>query len=431
MRARIEKTIYGGSGLARTPEGKVLLVPFTLPGEEIELAPSSEEGRLRETRALAILQPSPERVQPRCRHFGVCGGCQYQHAAYPLQPEMKRAILGETLERAGVHDLPPIQPHADAPWEYRNRIRLRVEAGSAGEILLGYNLRGTDQFLHITECPISAPVLWRCALALQQFAAEDTHAAAWLHATAEVELSCTNDQAGVQVLLLLRNGGPRDINNFGAGLQRRLPELRGAGAVFASVRGRAAPRAQAAWGADGLPMEAGGLGYWVSRGSFFQINRTLADTLSKLVIDGRRGALAWDLFAGVGLFARGLAESFGEVVAVEASPGSSRDLELARRARVRVVGQPVLAFLRGAVLQRDRPDLIVLDPPRAGVGAEAARLLTGLRPREIVYVSCDPATLGRDLRAMVDSGYNLAELHLVDLFPQTFHLETVAVLQRA
>jgi 23S rRNA (uracil1939-C5)-methyltransferase len=171
--------------------------------------------------------------------------------------------------------------------------------------------------------------------------------------------------------------------------------------------------------------------HWVSRGAFFQVNRHLVSTLSKLAIANRAGLLAWDLYAGVGLFSRALADSFEQVVAVEAAEPAAASLAAAFKGKAhRAIPATTLEFLQAVVVQRDRPDLIVMDPPRAGVGPEVCALLGRIRAPEIVYVSCDPVTLARDLRQLIDSGYKLSALHLVDMFPQTFHMETVAVLQR-
>ena len=168
--------------------------------------------------------------------------------------------------------------------------------------------------------------------------------------------------------------------------------------------------------------------YWVSRGSFFQVNRFLVDELVRMVTAGRHGTLAWDLYAGVGLFSRVLVESFQYVVGVETIAG---DLATVLKGPGgRTVAATTAEFLRDAVLQRERPDLIVMDPPRAGVGAEVCGLLARIGAPLMVYVSCDPETLAQDLRAMVDSGYTIHAVHLVDLFPQTFHMETVVVLGR-
>jgi 23S rRNA (uracil1939-C5)-methyltransferase len=166
----------------------------------------------------------------------------------------------------------------------------------------------------------------------------------------------------------------------------------------------------------------------VGRGSFFQVNRFLIDELVRMVTAERQGAVAWDLFAGVGLFSRALARTFQHVVAVEAA---ATDLDKSFKGPGRrAVEATTVEFLRSAVLQRERPELIVMDPPRAGLGAEVCTLLARISAPEIVYVSCDPVTLSRDLKSLVAAGYNLVELRMVDMFPQTFHLETVAVLLR-
>jgi 23S rRNA (uracil1939-C5)-methyltransferase len=168
--------------------------------------------------------------------------------------------------------------------------------------------------------------------------------------------------------------------------------------------------------------------YWISRGSFFQTNRFLLDELVRIVISGRQGSIAWDLYAGVGLFSRALAKVFQQVVAVEIAAG---DLSNSFRGPGRrAVEATTVEFLRSAVVQRERPELIVMDPPRAGVGAEVCALLERISSPEIVYVSCDPVTLARDLKTLVAAGYAAAEIHMVDMFPQTFHLETVVILRK-
>jgi 23S rRNA (uracil1939-C5)-methyltransferase len=166
----------------------------------------------------------------------------------------------------------------------------------------------------------------------------------------------------------------------------------------------------------------------VSRGGFFQINRFLIDELLRIVATSRQGLLAWDLYAGVGLFSRALTKGFHQVVAVEAA--GTDLINSFKGVGRRAVESTTVDFLRKAVVQRERPQLIVMDPPRAGVGAEVCSLLARVLSPEIVYVSCDPVTLTRDLKMLVDAGYRLEEIHLVDLFPQTFHLETIVVLRR-
>ena len=433
MRLHIEKIVYGGNGLAHPTEGDTkgmaAFIPFTLPEEIVEAKLGVIKGGFAEATLVRIVESAVDRIAPRCAHFGVCGGCQYQHATYPAQLEIKRGILQETLERAGLTSLPEIRIHAGEPWEYRNRIRLRV-SGVDGEFRVGYLKRGSSEFLPVHMCPIAAPMLWRTAEALLALEGE---AGRWVRSAEEVELFTDRDQNKIQLTLFLRKEPNPNFTRFCEALHATLPKLAGAGIALieSNNRGRKAQRfrAGAQWGADGLSYVVGNESYWISRGGFFQVNRTMLDQFSDLVTEGRQGELAWDLYAGVGLFSQVLAKSFAEVVAVEAAAG-----DLARSFRgagKRAVESTTVEFLRQAALERDRPQLVVLDPPRAGVGSEVCSLLARIKPDEIVYVSCDPATLGRDLKQMVDSGYRLHELHMVDMFPQTFHQETLAILRLA
>jgi 23S rRNA (uracil1939-C5)-methyltransferase len=358
----------------------------------------------------------------------VCGGCQYQHATYEAQLEVKRGILKEALERAGLHDLPEIETGSGQPWEYRNRIRLRVDR-VGGRLRAGYVKRGAAEFLPIEMCPIAAPVLWRAAQALLEIMDALPQ---WAAAIREVEFFTTGDEQKLQMTVFVAAQPERGFDSLCIAVQEKVPELAGAGVQIlqgsSGTRKAQRTRTGAAWGAEGLSYKVDGESYWVGRGSFFQVNRFLAPQLMRLATEGRSGRLAWDLYAGVGLFSRVLARDFDEVVAVEAQKGS---LEANLRGPgKRAVAATTADFLRQATLERDRPELIVMDPPRAGAGAEVCGLLARVKAPELVYISCDPVTLGRDLRMMVDSGYTINQLHLVDMFPQTFHQETVAVLGR-
>jgi 23S rRNA (uracil1939-C5)-methyltransferase len=371
---------------------------------------------------------------PRCPHFGSCGGCQYQDRAYSDQLALKRAALEDVLRCAGINAWPDITVHAAEPYEYRNRIRLRI-GRIDGELNFGYNRVNSADFLPIFTCPIGAPILWQTAEALLTLAARDQAAADCLCAATHLELFCDDKLQRVQLTLLFapRSAPPRDrFGHLIAALATAAPQIVSAAAVSYDARTGIFGRALESSGASGLNYTVNDETYWISRGAFFQINRFLLPRLVELVTTNRSGALAWDLFAGVGLFSRILARSFDRVTAVEANPTAASDLRaaLAKLGPARnAVQVTTLDFLRTAVLQRDRPGLIVLDPPRAGAGPEACALLARIAPREIVYVSCDPATLARDLAAL-QPHYRIVSLHVVDLFPQTSHLETVATLQR-
>lgn len=442
---RIEPVLRHGKGVARLPggregSGRSVDVPFALPGELVEAVSRSDAA---DWQLLRVVEGSAERVEPGCPHFGVCGGCQLQMASAPGQLRLKQAVLLDWLERAGVRNLPEVQVQAAEPWGYRNRIRLRVGRDEAGARRLGYNGRGSRRFLPVRTCPIGAPLLWRAAEALLLACGDSAEWAAWLGAAAEVELFADDRLERLQLLLLLETAVPgRPEVTFSRAmevLRVSVPELAGAGAVLLgpSPRGHEGLRERtrtpvAAWGAAGLAYAAAGERFWVTRGGFFQVNRFLLPELVRLVCADRSGELAWDLFAGVGLFARVLARSFAQVVAVEGNPGAARDLHAALGKmgdRHRAVQAATLDFLREAAVQRERPGLVTLDPPRAGAGVEACELLLRLRAQEIVYVSCDPETLARDL-AVLQRGYRLAAVHLLEMFPQTYHQETVVVLER-
>ncbi len=443
----IDRALYSGSGLAHSDRGTPVLVPFTLPGETVE---ASNPNASNEAHLLCVLTPSPERVAPPCPHFGICGGCHYQMANYPEQLRLKRSIFADLLRSAGIEAPPEPTLHSAEPWGYRNRIRLRVahavgggdEAGTEGSLRLGYNRHATTEFLPITTCLIAAPVLWSTAKSLLAAAAADRDVAYWLNATAEVELFCDHTMKRIQITFFC---APRTKAIFGSldraaiTLQAYAPQnvlITATAAAAFDPRTGPTGRMIAEAGAPGLNYRVLDETYWITRGGFFQTNRFLLDTLVQLVCNDddqpRSGTLAWDLFAGVGLFSRVLARSFHEITAVEANPTAVADLRaaLTKRGTTSTVHESTtLDFLRRAVLDRDRPELIVLDPPRAGVGLEACELLVQIAAPQLVYVSCDPTTLARDLSALQPL-YRIRALHLVDLFPQTFHLETVAILER-
>lgn len=432
---RIERVVYGGFGLARSSttsdSQSTSFIPFTLPGELVEAIPGKTKDELQLTQ---ILEASSERVQPDCPHFGACGGCHLQMANYPEQLRLKKEILRESLMRAGVVGIPDITVHSREPWHYRNRIRLHVTR--ANDLLrLGYRERASNSILPISTCPIAAPVLWRGAEALLEATPRDAEMLRWLESSAEVELFCNDDISQLQITLLCKTSkqpSAAAFQNAFDRLRNALPELAGAGAVRIHPRTGQTQEHLANWGAAGLNYEVADERFWIKRGGFFQVNRFLLPKMVELVCSGQEGRIAWDLFAGVGLFARLLARSFDQVTAVEANPAAAQELASALRRlgpQHKGVAAVIVDFLRDAVLQRERPDLIVLDPPRAGAGVEVCQLLARLAPQKIVYVSCDPVTLARDL-AVLEASYVIDSLHLVDLFPQTYHQEAVVNLRR-
>jgi 23S rRNA (uracil1939-C5)-methyltransferase len=415
---QIEKPIYGGSFLARD-EGKAIFVPLALPGEQVRIRLVEEKRGYATAEIEELLVASPDRIAPACPHFGPCGGCHYQYAGYETQLQIKQTVLRETLERGGIHLPDKIAVLAGHPWEYRNRIRLAFDAQGNP----GYRGRRSHAVVPIRECPIAAPLLVRTAVAageaVQSFA---------LRAT-ELALFCNADETALLLTVLVASPAKIRFEEFAAALRNRIPQLAGAELILETAH--QPPRTLAQWGEFSIQYRAAGTDYRVDHGAFFQVNRWLVDALVEQVTSRHSGALAWDLFAGVGLFARQLATSFQQAVAVESSPAAIAALEAnLAGANVAAVRASTLEFLRRNQTSA-APDLVVVDPPRTGLGAEITAMLAAIAPLTMVYVSCDPSTLARDLRALVATGYEIESIALVDLFPQTFHLETVVRLHRS
>ncbi len=410
----IEKPIYGGAFLAHN-EGKAVFVPLVLPGEQARVRWVEEKRGYATAEIEQMVTSSPQRIVPECRHFGFCGGCQYQYAGYETQLRIKQEVLRETLQRGGIQPPEEIAVLAAQPWEYRNRIRLAFDAQGNP----GYRGRRSHAVVPIGECPISAPLLVRAALA----APEAMRSVAATLRPSEIALFCNAEESALLLTVFVASPAKIRLDEFAAALRNRIPELAGAELVFENTNQPSRTLAQ--WGETSLVYRAAGFDYRVDHGAFFQVNRWLVDGLAKTATSGYNGALAWDLFAGVGLFARQLAQSFRRVVAVESAPAATDALAANLLGTMgEAVRSSTLDFLRrhhGG----ERPDLIVVDPPRTGLGPEITTLLVAIAAPFLVYVSCDPATLARDLRVLLAHGYVIESITLADLFPQTFHLETV------
>ena len=431
MELKIEKLIYGGDGLARLPadargRGKAVFLPFVLDGERVEAALSEDKAGFARGRASEILDPSTSRVNPGCPYFRACGGCHYQHSSYEHQLEIKAAILRENLRRIAKTDLASeLKVHASPPWNYRNRTRLRVNVRP--EFSLGYFEFGSHKLLPVEQCPISSRRINEGIHALWEAGRNGTFDAT----TREVEFFAdAKDEK-----FLLEVSCSREVKREAA--EKLARALHGAlapvgVAVFQESGGpdaRSDAELLARVGVTDLSYETAAAVYRVSAGSFFQSNRPLIDELVRIVTGGASGRTAVDLYAGVGLFTVVLSREFERVIAVEASQLSHTDLVYNSPANVKTVRSTVDQYLKNATGQL-RADLIVVDPPRGGLGSGVAKALAQLKASRLTYVSCDPATLARDLVPLLGAGYHIEESHLVDLFPQTFQLESVFHLVR-
>jgi 23S rRNA (uracil1939-C5)-methyltransferase len=436
----IEKLIYGGDGLARLPadekgRGKAVFVPFVLEGERVAAAIIEEKPGFARARADKILEPSAARIEPKCPYFQRCGGCHYQHTGYDHQLAIKTAILKENLRRLAKIELASeIEVHASPPWNYRNRTRLQVR--SEGEFALGYFQFGSHIVLPVEECPVSSPLINRAVTTLWKLG-RDGQVPPELR---EIELFANGDDTKLQVELYCDPRFEKSQRlqaglDFTERLQREMHEVASI-YIFAQTvaaergaQGRASVEPEWTGGPGEFRYKTKSAEFRVSGGSFFQVNRFLVDELVNLVTANRSGEFALDLYAGVGLFSAPLSKAFGHIVAVESSHSAAADLPYNSGPNVKTARATVDQYLAGKG-NKLRPDLVVVDPPRAGLGDRVARSLGKMDARRLTYVSCDPATLARDLVALIAGEFRVERVHLVDLFPQTYHIESVVQLVR-
>lgn len=423
MNLTIEKMVYGGDGLARLPDGKAVFLPFVLPGEEVSAVIAKEKSSFARAQADVVLKSSSQRVQPPCPYFGSCGGCHYQHTDYKTQLEFKSGILRETLLRNGkLAWKGAITTHSAEPWNYRNRSRLKVRGGE--EFALGYHRFASNDLLPVKQCPISSPAINRVIEQLWQIGA----AGGVPKGVTEIEFFADHADARLLLEIFHTQGAPA-IEEFAGELRNRISAIQGIAIFSESAPGSfALPELKTTVGNPSLLYQVGEKSFRVSAGSFFQVNRNLLRELVNYVTGDFFGNIALDLYAGVGLFANHLAKRFTQVFAVESSPASAADLQSNAIKNVVPVKTSTEQFLPRCLNMN--PELVVVDPPRAGLGAKNAQLLAALRVKRICYVSCDPATLARDLRLLLETGYHVEEIHMVDMFPQTFHVESVVRLAR-
>ncbi|MGH9528527.1 MAG: 23S rRNA (uracil(1939)-C(5))-methyltransferase RlmD [Terriglobales bacterium] len=433
MQLTIEKLIYGGDGLARLPaddrgRGKAVFVPFVLEGETVTASLMEQKPGFARGSADDILTPSAHRIEPHCPYFMRCGGCHYQHSSYQHQLEIKAAILRENLRRIAKLELDiELKIHASPEWGYRNRSRFAVQFEP--QFGLCYRKFNSHQLLPVEQCPISSPLVNQALQALWTMG----RAGELPNGIREIELFADADDRNLLIEAYCGEETLKTtIEKWGRDCQSRMQAI--LGVVAFENRNSDSPSLAkkeefASVGGKGIEYKALMKSYRVTAGSFFQVNRHLIDQLVHLVTDGRSGSTALDLYAGIGLFSSVLNRDFQRVIAVEPSPTSYSDLLYNSAPNVKAVNATTEQYLK-SVSGKLRPDFVVVDPPRSGLSSDALRGLTSLNAPQITYISCDPATLARDLRQLLNSGYQLRQAHLIDLFPQTFHIESVVHLAR-
>jgi 23S rRNA (uracil1939-C5)-methyltransferase len=393
---------HGGDAVGRH-EGKAIFVPYGIPGESVRVEILRDRGRFAHARLLDVLSASPQRAQPPCPYFGVCGGCHWQHLSYDSQLEYKRSIVHAQLQRiAGIRN-PVVQPTLGMsdPWGYRNHVQFAVTRDGN----LGFMAARSHNVVPIDRCLVMHPLLQ------EAFDALDIELPDLRRLSLRAGIN-TGDQ---MVIFELGSDQPPELE---LDLPISCVLLLSDGASIALV------------GSPYLHERALGRSYRISPSSFFQVNTGQAEKLISLVCDylsPKADSVVVDAYCGVGTFGLALAGQAKQVIGIESNPAAVTDARAnsADMDNVVVIEGPAEEVL--PTLSVAAP-LVILDPPRTGLGKDALSAIVNLAPTRIVYVSCDPATLARDVKGLVACGYDLGEAQPVDMFPQTYHIECVAVL---
>ncbi len=398
----LDKLVYGGKSLGRLPDGRAVFVAGALPGETVRLRLRKEGKRHAEADLLAVLTAAPQRITPQCPYFGHCGGCHYQHLPYPAQLQAKEAIFRDQLQRIGKLASPPVRPIVPAPhpWNYRNHIQFHQAADGR----LGFMRADRPEVLPITTCLLpEAPI-----------------AAFW----PQIVL----DPLPALERLSLRADTYGDLMLTFYAPPEALPEVTTQAGI--SIAHVSQEEAIILAGDDHLLFRIHERDFRVSPGAFFQVNTPMAAALVTALLE--RVTLPvdtiLDVYSGGGLFSAFLAPHCRQLVAVEASPAASEDFafNLDEFDHISLYEAPAENVLPHLDL---RPDLVVVDPPRSGLPPKVLDAIVRMAPQEIAYISCDPATLARDTARLQRQGYQLQESTPFDLFPQTYHIESLSLFR--
>ncbi len=402
----LEKLTYGGEAMGRLPDGRAVFVPFGLPGEQVRLELTEDKKNFARGKLLELLKASPERIDAKCKHFEKCGGCHYQNLPYEKQLQAKTEILRDQLQRIGKIENPPVMQMVASPleWNYRNHVQFHLTAeGKVGFI----NAKGNST-LPIEECHLPETGINAFWPELQFESNKDVE---------RVSLRAGLDE---ELMLVLESEDPE------------TPELEIEADV--SVVHLFDEHAVVIAGQDNLIFKILGKDFRVSAASFFQVNTKMAEKMvehlvSRLPVTASTTLL--DVYCGVGLFSKFFAAKCQQVIGIEESESACEDfaVNLDEFDNVELYEGAAEEILPGLAGRLDSSTYAIVDPPRAGLERYALDAILSIKPQIIAYVSCDPSTLARDAARLIVGGYRLVEVTPFDLFPQTYHIESISIFE--
>jgi 23S rRNA (uracil1939-C5)-methyltransferase len=401
----LEKLTYGGEAMGRLPDNRAVFVPFGLPGETVRVALTEDKKNFARGKIIEVVKSAPNRIQPKCKHFGVCGGCHYQNLSYADQLQAKTEILRDQLQRIGKIQNPPVAPMVASPseWNYRNHIQFHLTA----EGKLGYiNAKGNSAF-PIVECHLPEPSIdsfWR-----------------------ELQFDSNKDAERVS----LRAGRDEDLMVILESESPETPEVEIEADVSVVHLFDEQPVVIA--GQDHIIINILGKDFKVSAASFFQVNTRMAEKMVEYLLAQFPVAnyQLLDVYCGAGLFSKFFAPNCKLVIGIESSEAACEDfaVNLDEFDNVELYEGAAEDVLPGLAKRIDSASYVIVDPPRAGIEKHALDAILDIKPQIIAYVSCDPSTLARDAAKLIQGGYQLKEVTPFDLFPQTYHIESISIFE--
>jgi 23S rRNA (uracil1939-C5)-methyltransferase len=395
---------YGGDVMGRLADNRAVFIPFGLPGERVSVRLTDEKKNFARGEIVEILSPSQDRIEARCKHFGECGGCHYQNLPYEKQLIAKTEILIDQLKRIGKIENPPVKPMVASPnpWNYRNHVQFSLDQ----EGKLGFQKANSNRVIPITECHMPEATI-------NDFWSQ-------LEFEPETNIERVSLRAGMDddLLMVLESESPEP------------PELEiEAGISIAHVYEE---NTVVIAGNDHIVIHVLDRDFKVSAASFFQVNTVMAEKMVSHLITNlpiTNSTLLLDVYCGVGLFSAFFAPKCGRVIGIELSESSCEDFgvnldEFDNVELYEGLAEEIIPHLEV------QPNIVLVDPPRAGLDKQVIDGILNLNPQMIAYVSCDPSTLARDAARFINGGYKLKEVTPFDLFPQTYHIESISIFER-